>query len=133
MQCLNIFDLKRFQVQVIEPEYSDAVLQIKAKHETLEEVGSLLDGADVLGRWARPQLDHLALSIHPDLQLHVLDQCFENAVPILAERREAVPRHGNFPIFTPSSRGQIAHLNFIKFDLLLFSIFGLLLHCLKLC
>lgn len=52
VQSLNVLDLKCLQVKIIKPEYRDCILELKAKHESLEEIGCLLDGSHVfsLGR-----------------------------------------------------------------------------------
>ena len=116
MKCLDILDLKSFQVEVVETKHSHAILQFEAKHETLQKVSTLLDSSNVLRRRASSQLDHFSFGVHSDLQLHMLNESLEHAIPVLPEWRETMPGHGNFPIFTGFS-GQIAHLDFIEFYL----------------
>ena len=116
MKRLDILYLKSFQVEVVETKHRHAILQLEAQHEALQEVSALLNSANILGRGASSQLDNFPFGVHSDLQLHVLDQSLEHAVPVLPERCEAVPGHGNFPIFAGFS-GQIADLDFIEFYL----------------
>ena len=116
MQRLDILYLKRLQVEVVKTKHRHAILQLEAKHETLQKVSAFLNSSDILCRGASSQLDNFSFGVHSDLQLHVLDQSLEHAVPVLPERCEAVPGHGDFPIFAGFS-GQIADLDFIEFYL----------------
>ena len=129
VQCLNVLDLESFEVEVIESEDSDAILEVKAKHEALEEICSLLNGSDIYRSRTCPKLYDLSLCIHPHLQLHVLHQSLENAVPVLSQRCESVSGYRDFPIFTSSS-GEVGNFNLVKFDLI--SIIRLLLHSFEL-
>ena len=116
MKRLDILYLKRLQVEVVKTKHRHAILQLEAKHETLQKVSALLNSSDILRRGASSQLDNFSFGVHSDLQLHMLDQSLEHAIPVLPERREAMPGHGNFPIFACFS-GQIAHFYFIEFYL----------------
>ena len=113
MERLDILDLKSFQVEVVETKHGHAVLQFEAKHEALQKVSSLLNSSNILSRWAGSQLDNFSFCVHSDLQLHMLDESLEHAVPVLPERCETMPGHGDFPVLTGFS-GQIADLNFIE-------------------
>ena len=115
MQCLDILDLEGLEVEVIQTQHGHAILQVKAEHEALEEVGSLLDGSDVLRCRSRPQLHHLTLGVHSDLELHMFNQCLQNTVPVLSEWCEAVPGDGDFSILATSGLGEITDLDFVEF------------------
>ena len=79
---LHIFDLKCLHVEVIQPQNGNRILNLKSQHEGFQEICGLLDGSDVLGEVAGPELHSSPLGVHSHLQLHVLNQGFQNAVPI---------------------------------------------------
>ena len=56
LQRLDVLDLERVEVEVVHAEERDRVLDVEAEGEGLDEVGALLDGADVFcvfgGLWS---------------------------------------------------------------------------------
>ena len=115
---LDVFDLERLKVQVVQSEDSDSVLQVETKHEALEEVSALLDGSDVLGVLGCLQLYCSPLRVHSHLELHVLDKSLQNAVPFLLQWCEPVPGNWNSSVLILLS--QVTNLHLVEFNLFTF-------------
>lgn len=112
MQGLHILDLKGLKEQIVQSENSNGVLQIETKHKGLNEVSTLLYGSHVLSSLRRPNLDSPSLGVHTDLQLHVLHECLEYALPVLLERGESVARHGDPSVLVFDT--EVGNLNLVK-------------------
>ena len=82
VKCLDIFDLKSLHVKIIQSENGNRILNFKSEHKGLQEICCFLDGSNILGEVAGPELHSSPLGVHSDLQLHVLHQSFEDAIPI---------------------------------------------------
>ena len=77
------------------------------------------------GNGAYLELNCVALGVHPDLQLHVLDQGLEDAVPVLAEGRVAVARDWDSPVLVFLAC-QVGNLDLVELDFVV--VVSLLLH-----
>ena len=73
-QRLDVLDLERLDIQVVEPQQGNGVLDIEAQRKGAHKVLALLQGACVGSVLARTELYALVLEVHPNLQLEVLDQ-----------------------------------------------------------
>jgi len=73
------------------------------------------------------KFDSATLGVHSDLQLHVLDECLQYALPVLLEGSVPVARDRYPPVLV--LHAQVGDLNLVEFDLRsLLCLHGLKLH-----
>jgi len=68
----------------------------------------------------------MALRIHAHLELHVLYECLQNTVPVLAKRSVAMARYGNSSVLS-FAVGKVGDFDLVKFNFI--DIVFLLLYC----
>jgi hypothetical protein len=99
VKCFDVLDLKSLHVQIIKPENGHRVLNLKPKHKGFQEISSFLDGTDVFGQLRRSEFNSSPFGVHSHLYFHMLDQSFEDRIPILLQRSEPMPRHWDPSMF----------------------------------
>ena len=122
-QGFDVLDFESLHVQIVQSQNGHRILDFEAKHECFQKVGRLLNGADVKGFIAGPQFHGSTLCIHPYLQFHMLNQSFENGIPVLFERSKPMSRHWYTPMLNLVS-SEVFHLDFVEFDFFSFFVYS---------
>ncbi|KAI3451239.1 hypothetical protein Pfo_007904 [Paulownia fortunei] len=69
-QRLDILNLKRLDVKLVQSEHSDGIRYVEAEHERVHKVRTLLQIADVGGVGTGFELDPAGFEVHPDVYFH---------------------------------------------------------------
>lgn len=86
-------------IQIIQPQQSNRIIDIKAQGQSLDEILALLEGTGVRGEFGVSQLNSLILNVHADLQLEVLTERGVDLRPGGFDGGKAVRRDGDFAGF----------------------------------
>lgn len=84
-QELDVGNLERFNVQIVQSKEGHGVLHFEAQHKSGNEIGSLLQRAGILGVVRGLHLHAPGASIEPNLQLEIFHERHENLLPVVAK------------------------------------------------
>lgn len=115
LKGFNVLDLKSLKEEIIQSQNSHGILQVEAEHKSLQEISSLLDSADVLGKFGCSHLNSATLGVHSDLQFHVFNESLKNGLPVLLKRCVSVTGHRDSSVLVLYA--QVSDLDLIEFDL----------------
>jgi hypothetical protein len=96
LQRLDVLDLERLDVEVVEPEQGDGIVDVEAQREGPQEVFAFLEGVGAGGVARGAKLDGAGFRVHPYLQVEVLDQRGVDLRPGVLEGCHAVRWDGDF-------------------------------------
>ena len=86
-------------IQIIQPQQSNRIIDIKPERKRLNKVLPLLESARIARELRIPQLNSLILDIHPHLELQVFAERRVDFRPGGFDRGEAVRRDRDFAGF----------------------------------
>ena len=92
LQIFDVFNLESVKEKVIQPQHGNGILKAESQHEPPQEVIGPLDSSPVLCLIALPNINSFLLHVHPDLQLHVLNNSLANLLPVVFEGSHAIGR-----------------------------------------